>query len=160
MGLIENKRLAVFTSASVSSSSRGRSWWRWRWWRHVVRGRCRSGVHEELPVEEAEHNDPDDSRDDHHLQVLQPELVLHGRSLLLELGGAILEGVSSLLEGAKLVITVEPENQFSQNSVRNRSVLKDNFVHLLNFHSKKNHRSHLQQLLAQRKFSLSGLKDA
>ena len=112
MGLIENKRLAEFTSASVSSSSRGGSWWRWRWWRHVVRGRCRSGVHEELPVEEAEHNDPDDSRDDHHLQVLQPELVLHGRGLLLELGGAILEGVSSLLEGTKLVITVEPETSF------------------------------------------------
>jgi hypothetical protein len=76
---------------------------------HVVRGRGRSCVHEELPVEEAEDDDADDAHGDHRLEIFQPKLVLHGGRLFLELGAAVLESVGALLERSQLGISIKPE---------------------------------------------------
>ena len=66
------------------------------------------GVHEKLPVQQAQDDDAHHAHGDHRLEVLQPKLVLHGRGLLLELSAAILEGICALLESSELGVTVQP----------------------------------------------------
>ena len=74
------------------------------WWRTVGVG----GLSDKVPVDHEGKDEPDNAHHDDRLEVLEPELVLQGGGPLLELGAAILQSVSSLLQGVQLGVPLKP----------------------------------------------------
>ena len=64
-------------------------------------------IHEELPVEESQHDQTNNRTSDDRLEVLHPELVLHGSGLLLKLSTPILQSISSLLQVSQLPVPLQ-----------------------------------------------------
>ena len=81
-----------------------------RWWRRRIPVRIgwRRGLHEKLPIDKAENEEADDPHGNHGLEVLQPELVLHGRGLLLKLGAPVLQGVGALFQSSQFSVALKP----------------------------------------------------
>ena len=64
-------------------------------------------VHEEFPVDQTQHYQAHNGPGNDSLEVLHPELVLHGSGLLLELSTAVLEGISPLLQVPQLPVPLQ-----------------------------------------------------